>query len=66
MKEDTHLKDSIQFKLFSKIRLNGYVNTQEHEENLALISTIAHKIGILEIILRNKIDFLLSQKIPIG
>ena len=43
-------------KLFSKNRLNGYASPQEHEDNLRLIASIAHKIGILEIIIRNKID----------
>lgn len=43
-------------KLFSKNRLSGYTNAQEHEDNLRLIASIAHKIGILEIIIRNKID----------
>lgn len=51
-----------QIELFSQSRLNGYTNPQEHEQNLYLIAHIAHKIGILEIIIRNKIDFLLSQK----
>lgn len=56
-----YLEDSLQFQLFSQTRLRGYTNTQEHEENLALIASIAHKIGILEIILRNKIDSILSS-----
>ena len=49
-------------QLFSQSRLSGYTNPQEHEQNLYVIAHIAHKIGILEIIIRNKIDFLLSQK----
>lgn len=57
-----YFEDSLQFQLFSQTRLRrGYTNTQEHEENLALIASIAHKIGILEIILRNKIDSILSS-----
>lgn len=56
-----HLEDSLQICLFSQSRLRGYTSTQEHEENLALIASIAHKIGILEIILRNKLDSILSQ-----
>lgn len=47
--------------LFSSTRLNGYTNAQEHEENLALIGTISHKIGILEIVLRNRVDRLMSD-----
>lgn len=53
------MHDFEQTKLFSQSRLNGYLNTKEHEANLLLISKIAHKIGILEIIIRNRIDFLL-------
>lgn len=57
-----YLCNLLHIELFSQSRLNGYANPQEHEQNLYLISHIAHKIGILEIIIRNKIDFLLSQK----
>lgn len=47
--------------LFSSTRLNGYTDAQEHEENLALIGTISHKIGILEIVLRNSVDRLMRD-----
>ena len=55
------LNQSLQKKLFSPARLRGYINIQEHEDNLALIASIAHKVGILEITLRNKIDSILSK-----
>ncbi|WP_285818920.1 hypothetical protein [Helicobacter bilis] len=42
--------------LFSQERLNAYVSTQEHFDNLALISRIAQTLGMLEIILRNHIN----------
>lgn len=58
---DSQLSHSLQIHLFSQSRLRGYTSTQEHEENLALIASIAHKIGIIEIILRNKLDSILSQ-----
>lgn len=58
----TSLLDSVQQYLFSQSRLRGYTSTKEHEDNLALIASIAHKIGIVEIILRNKIDSILSQE----
>ncbi|EEA8818564.1 hypothetical protein G4F72_001327 [Campylobacter upsaliensis] len=58
------LQDSIQQELFSKNRLQGYADTQEHEQNLYLIAQITHKIGILEIIIRNKIDSLLTSHNP--
>lgn len=47
---------------FSQHRLRGYKNLEEHETNLSLIASISHKIGILEIIIRNKIDILLCAK----
>ena len=47
--------------LFSQARLNGYTSLAEHEVNLALIGKISHKIGILEIILRNSVDNLMQS-----
>ena len=47
--------------LFSQARLNGYTSLDEHEANLALIGKISHKIGILEIILRNSVDNLMQS-----
>lgn len=47
--------------LFSQARLNGYTSIDEHEANLALIGKISHKIGILEIILRNSVDNLMQS-----
>lgn len=37
------------------------MTTQEHEENLAIIGTISHKIGILEIVLCNRVDRLMRD-----
>ena len=51
--------------LFSQARLNGYTSLDEHEANLALIGKISHKIGILEIILRNCVDNLMQSKNPL-
>lgn len=47
--------------LFSATRLNDYTDAHEHEANLALIGNISHKIGILEIVLRNRIDSLMTN-----
>lgn len=58
---ETILSPLLQTRLFSHSRLAGYTDTTEHENNLALIASIAHKIGIVEIILRNTIDTILSQ-----
>ena len=51
--------------LFSQARLNGYTSLDEHESNLALIGKISHKIGILEIILRNSVDNLMQSQNPL-
>ncbi len=51
--------------LFSQARLNGYTSLDEHEANLALIGKISHKIGILEIILRNSVDNLMQSQNPL-
>lgn len=49
-------------ELFSKNRLEGYKSKKEHEQNLSLISRISHKLGILEIIIRNRIDKIMNSK----
>ncbi|MCX2683751.1 hypothetical protein OQH60_07795 [Campylobacter sp. MIT 21-1685] len=56
------MRNSLQTQLFSQNRLRDYTDTKEHEDNLCLIAHIAHKIGILEIIIRNKIDSLLLRQ----
>ncbi|WP_104708084.1 hypothetical protein [Helicobacter ailurogastricus] len=56
MTEDT------QKKLFSAQRLKGYASPKEHEANFTLIASISHKIGILEVVIRNKIDSILLEK----
>lgn len=56
------LNQILQEELFSPVRLRGYANMQEHEDNFKLIGTIAHKIGILELVIRNKIDSILLQE----
>lgn len=48
--------------LFSQARLDEYANIAQHEANLALIGKISHKIGILEIILRNTIDGIMQRQ----
>ncbi|WP_158652622.1 hypothetical protein [Helicobacter ailurogastricus] len=57
MREDT------QEKLFSTPRLRGYASLAEHEANFALIGCISHKIGILEVVIRNQIDSVLLEKV---
>ena len=56
------MKEMQCINLFSRTRLQGYTDTQEHEANLALIASISHKIGIAELIIRNKIDTLMCEK----
>ncbi len=57
MQEDT------QEKLFSTPRLRGYTSPVEHEANFSLIGRISHKIGILEVVIRNQIDSVLLEKV---
>ena len=46
--------------LFSKERISSYDNINQHFENFALIGSIAENIGIAEVLLRNKIDSVMS------
>ena len=46
--------------LFSKERISSYDNMNQHFENFALIGSIAENIGIAEVLLRNKIDSVMS------
>lgn len=48
-------------RLFSKERLQSYKNPQEHFDNFYFVGKISPKIGLLEVIIRNKIDKILSQ-----
>lgn len=48
-----------QYKLFSKKRLQSYESPKQHYENFLLISRLSIKIGLLEIVTRNKIASLL-------
>ncbi|MCX2683758.1 ATPase [Campylobacter sp. MIT 21-1685] len=48
-----------QHKLFSKKRLQSYESLKQHYENFLLISLLSIKIGLLEIVTRNKIASLL-------
>lgn len=58
------LTDSRYIELYSKDRLDEYNSFQEHEDNFELIQSITGKIGRIEVILRNKIDTILSQDNP--
>ena len=42
-------------ELFSAKRISGYASEAEHRDNFLLMQRIAPKIGILEIITRNKV-----------
>ena len=46
--------------LFSNERISSYDNINQHFENFALIGSIAENIGIAEVLLRNKIDSVMS------
>ena len=47
--------------LFSKERIESYQSPKEHFDNFHFIGEISPKIGLLEVIIRNKIDRILSQ-----
>lgn len=49
-------------ELFSKGRILSYDSINQHFENLALIGRISESLGIAEVLLRNKIDFVMSER----
>lgn len=50
--------------ILSKERLRGYENNlTKHDENLALAMEVGKRISILEIYLRNKLDYCLKQMV---
>ena len=50
-------------ELFSKDRLASYeFDIKQHRKNLNLIGSIAHKLGFIEIVLRNQLDRLMCIK----
>lgn len=49
-------------ELFSKGRILSYDSTNQHFDNLALIGRISESLGIAEVLLRNKIDFVMSER----
>lgn len=53
-------------RLFSKERISSYESVPQHFDNLALIGAISENLGIAEILLRNKIDFIMSQNARFG
>ncbi|WP_086282101.1 hypothetical protein [Campylobacter devanensis] len=49
-------------KLFSKERLSGYKDQKEHLNNFLLIQELTPKLGIIEIVTRNKVADILDIK----
>ncbi|MDD7297626.1 hypothetical protein [Helicobacter bilis] len=47
-------------RLFSQKRLDSYADLKEHLDNFKLINSIAAKMGLIEIVLRNSIDYMVS------
>ncbi|TLE11541.1 hypothetical protein [Helicobacter bilis] len=47
-------------RLFSQKRLDIYADLKEHLDNFKLINSIAAKMGLIEIVLRNSIDYMVS------
>ena len=53
-------------RLFSKERISNYESVAQHFGNLALIGEISENLEIAEILLRNKIDYIMSQSVQFG
>lgn len=49
-------------ELFSKGRILSYDSINQHFDNLALIGRISESLGIAEVLLRNNIDFVMSER----
>ena len=47
--------------LFSKGRISSYDNTKQHFDNFDLIAQISENLGIAEVLLRNKVDFIMRR-----
>ncbi len=47
-------------RLFSQKRLDSYADLKEHLDNFKLINSIVAKMGLVEIVLRNSIDYMIS------
>lgn len=45
--------------LFSKVRISSYDSPNQHFDNFDLIAQISKNLGIAEVLLRNKIDFIM-------
>ena len=54
------MNESDLLELFSKDRLVGYKNQDEHKKNLLLIGDIAPKLGVIEVATRNKVAQILG------
>ena len=50
------------YSLFSCKRISAYTSVNEHFDNFALIGSISQNIGIAEVLLRNKIDFIMTRQ----
>lgn len=61
VKVESFLKELV--NLYSKERLESYQDIKEHNKNLHFIAKISYKIAILEISLRNVLDFCLKEEI---
>lgn len=48
--------------LFSKGRIISYDSINQHFDNFKLIAQISENLGIAEVLLRNKIDFIMLRR----
>ncbi len=66
MRDFSALSLSETTRLFSKEPIASYESVAQHFDNLALIGAISKNLGITKILLRNKIDFIMSQNAEFG
>lgn len=59
MQDFRNFSDNRLYILFSKGRISSYDNTNQHFDNFELIAQISKNLGIAEVLLRNKIDFVM-------
>lgn len=59
MQDFRNFNDDKLHTLFSKVRISSYDNTNQHFDNFDLIAQISENLGIAEVLLRNKIDFIM-------
>lgn len=61
MQDFRNFSESRLHTLFSKVRISSYDSTNQHFDNFRLIAQISKNLGVAEVLLRNKIDFVMRR-----